>query len=538
MASPQAQSEDIFSPNWAPQSQQNEKSASSSSLSAAEANPDDIFTPRPVKQQAAAQPRKDESSWVTSANEAIASNPNDPTALRVAKSLGRLAMMPVNVEQAVVNSPTEEDKREGFTGPVGRMALPAHRLAVAPSEAAERDVEETALRTAARGGKPSKVAIYGGAALASVPILGPMALQEGKQAQAGDVAGTATDVAGMLLAPEAAERIPYVGPTMRAVGRTLSRDLTPTIELPTEGFRGVEATGNSPFERVAADKPGPINVKRPGEIAPEHIGRTESAPTMRSPEGTVQGAGFTARGPVRQLPAAPTGAELGEVPVRPAPQMRPTPAVLGKVPGPRMRGVAIPPEVARDITNITQSEALGGVRLNAPEPEGAALGRLRIPEQPIEEPATDTAAQRAAETPEQKMNEEQKPVPTEQSAGLTEKGQLNEAAKRGLEKIIGKNAATHLGKNPQANDALIVAMKKATNQQLADWANAKGYFKIGDPEADWTPEDFKRGKDSGNELEQPKGTTVNKAHVNSQIISHGHGDEFVQHVNGAAKEVP
>jgi len=489
----------------------------------AEANPDDIFAPRPVKQQAAAQP-KDESSWVTSANEAVASNPNDPTALRVAKSLGRLAMMPVNVEQAVVNPPTEEEKREGFTGPVGRMALPAHRLAVAPSEAAERDVEETALRTAARGGKPSKMAIYGGAALASIPILGPMALQEGKQAQAGDVAGTATDVAGMLLAPEAIERVPYVGPTMRAVGRTLSRDLTPTIELPTVGFRDVDATGNSPFERVAADRPGPINVKRPGEIAPERIGRNALAPTMRAPEGTVQGAGFTARGPVRQLPAAPRGAELAEVPVRPEPPTRPTPALLGTVPGPRMRGVAIPLEIARDITNITQSEALGGVRLNAPEPEGADPGRLRIPDRPI-----GAAAVRESEAATGVKPAEAEPKP-EPSAGITEKGELNETAKRALSKRIGPLSAEHFGTNP--NEALQSAMLKGTNQQYADFANQAGYFKPSAPDADWEASDFSRKGIKGGEIHP------NKAHVNMQIIEHGHGNQFVQHVTGAAKEAP
>jgi hypothetical protein len=156
--------------------------------------------------------------------------------------------------------------------------------------------------------------------------------------------------------------------------------------------------------------------------------------------------------------------------------MRPTPAVLSTVPGPRTRGVAIPPEIVRDIANITHSEALRGVHLNAPEPEGAALGRLPIPARPV-----DAAAVRESE-----LSTGVKPVEAapeakpEQSAGLTKTGELNETAKRALAKRVGPVVAEHLAKNP--NEALQSAFLKATSKQYADWANSAGYFKPGDPD--------------------------------------------------------
>jgi hypothetical protein len=113
----------------------------------------------------------------------------------------------------------------------------------------------------------------------------------------------------------------------------------------------------------------------------------------------------------------------------------------------------------------------------------------------------------------------------EQGAGLNERGELNETAKRALAKRVGPIAAEHFAKSP--NKELQSAMLNGTREDYANFANQQGYFKTGDPDAEWTVEDFSRKGGKSGEL------APNKRSVNEQILSYGHGDAFVEHVNGA-----
>jgi hypothetical protein len=110
------------------------------------------------------------------------------------------------------------------------------------------------------------------------------------------------------------------------------------------------------------------------------------------------------------------------------------------------------------------------------------------------------------------------------SAGI-EDGKLNETAKRALAKRVGQIAAEHFANNP--NEELQSAMLNGTREQYRDFANQQGYFRPADPDGEWTLEDFSRKGGKSGEL------APNKRFVNEQILSHGHGDAFVEHVNGA-----
>jgi hypothetical protein len=145
-------------------------------------------------------------------------DPSSPWYSRVGQSLGRTAMMVPNLINAAAASPTEEEQKQGFgdTGAklgmprgtqwlgnaAGRAALPFHRLVVAPTENMEKQLSEEEQRDAARGQEHSKAEIYGEHAVASLPVLGPWMVSEGKRAGAGDIAGAATDVGTMIALPK------------------------------------------------------------------------------------------------------------------------------------------------------------------------------------------------------------------------------------------------------------------------------------------------------------------------------------------------
>lgn len=163
--------------------------------------------------------------------------PGEGTIARIGRSLGRTAMMPVNLAAAAVTPANEEEKKQGFGGAAQFGPLQAHRLVTAPSEQAAEDVDRTALSTAAKGGHPSTAAIYGGHALASLPMIGPWALSTGKRAAQGDVAGALTDTAAMGVLPKvigeampggalpgAAEAGQSAFPAMKGVGSALVRE--------------------------------------------------------------------------------------------------------------------------------------------------------------------------------------------------------------------------------------------------------------------------------------------------------------------------
>lgn len=132
-------------------------------------------------------------------------DPNQSRAVRVGQSLGRTAMMPVNLASAVASPATDEEKKQGFGGAAQFGPLQAHRLVVAPSDNTETMLENQETSDAAHGMPHSAVERYGMRAVNSIPVVGPWMINEGQRAGSGDIAGAATDVGTMLAVPKLAK---------------------------------------------------------------------------------------------------------------------------------------------------------------------------------------------------------------------------------------------------------------------------------------------------------------------------------------------
>jgi len=154
--------------------------------------------------------------------------PGEGAIARIGRSFGRTAMMPVNLVNSLVNpskeAPTSTmgERPHEATGAMENIARynPVQTLIVNPSLQAAEDVQRTADATEARTGKRvSPIARYGGAALASLPVVGPWALQTGKRMQQGDVAGGLTDAATMIALPEVAREVSPGGTVATVVDR-------------------------------------------------------------------------------------------------------------------------------------------------------------------------------------------------------------------------------------------------------------------------------------------------------------------------------
>lgn len=143
-------------------------------------------------------------------------DPNSPWYSRVEKSLGRTGMMVPNLIHAVAAPATEEEKKQGFGTTLGgggdfgktvggttaalatHLPLVAHRLVVAPAEAAGTKAKESY-----KQGNYTEAAGHGLAA--ALPLVGPAAENIGERMGSGDVAGGATDLATLLAVPKIAK---------------------------------------------------------------------------------------------------------------------------------------------------------------------------------------------------------------------------------------------------------------------------------------------------------------------------------------------
>lgn len=208
--------------------------------------------------------------------------PGESTLSRIGRSLGRTAMMVPNAISAAVTPASEAERNQGFTGAAQFGPLQAHRMAVAPSQAAADDVDHTALVNAAHGGHPSAAAIYGGHALASIPFLGPWALSEGKRASQGDLAGTLTDAAAMGGLPSIIKESMAGGALPGAV--EAGRPSFPT--LPAAGSAMVRG-GATALERLTPHDVGNATGTAIGGVAGEVVGGHAKIPGV----GPITGAG-------------------------------------------------------------------------------------------------------------------------------------------------------------------------------------------------------------------------------------------------------
>jgi hypothetical protein len=178
--------------------------------------------------------------------------PGEGMIARIGRSLGRTAMMPVNIASAVVSPADEEEKKQGFTGVKQFGPLQAHRLAVAPSNQTETMLEDQETKDAAKGMPHSAIERWGNRAVNSIPLLGPAIINEGKRAGQGDIAGAATDVGTAIALPHVIEEalpggglpgaraagetaFPATNAVVRGVGRTLKNPVVAHMAAPVAG---------------------------------------------------------------------------------------------------------------------------------------------------------------------------------------------------------------------------------------------------------------------------------------------------------------
>jgi len=169
----------------------------------------------PTEQGKAQQP-----GMLDTANQFYQSNPSDPWYTKIAKGLGRVAMMPPNVASAMTSPATAEEQQQGFTNPLARLGpLQVNRLLVDPTIRASEHIDQLAAAQKQRdtaAGQPdrfrTRASELAGKVMAGIPILGPMALQMGEQAAKGDVPGTVAETLGYSALPEFTERAkPVIG---------------------------------------------------------------------------------------------------------------------------------------------------------------------------------------------------------------------------------------------------------------------------------------------------------------------------------------